>query len=227
MLNLAWMGHVGLALLLGSIIGFERQWRQRIAGLRTNALVSVGSALFVMLSVRTGTDRIAAQVVTGIGFIGGGVILREGLNVRGLNTAATLWCSAAVGTLAGYGLILPAMIGTVAVLLANIGLRPLARKINRTPIHSEEEIHYSLRVISRSEEEAHVRALLLHMVKGEALTLQSLSSADLDPLPKVEVTADLITHGRHDACVEQLVSRLSLEQGVSAVRWEILGAEST
>jgi putative Mg2+ transporter-C (MgtC) family protein len=100
---------LSLALILVALIGAERQWRQRIAGLRTNALVAAAAAMFVMLTAltaRTADDsfRIAAKVVSGIGFLGAGVILRQGLSVTGLNTAATLWCSAAIGTLAGYGM---------------------------------------------------------------------------------------------------------------------------
>ncbi|VEB52218.1 magnesium transporter [Salmonella enterica subsp. enterica] len=83
------------AMLLGALIGAERQWRQRMAGLRTNALVATGAAVFILSSMTTSPDspgRIAAQIVSGIGFLGAGVIMREGMNVRGLNTAATLWC---------------------------------------------------------------------------------------------------------------------------------------
>lgn len=91
--------------MLGAAVGIEQQWRQRMAGLRTNTLVSTGAALFVMLSVLivgdSSPNRIVAQVVSGIGFFGAGVIMWDGHNVRGLNTAATLWCSAAIGTLAG------------------------------------------------------------------------------------------------------------------------------
>src|SRR5580693_1346439 len=98
---------LGLALVLGAFIGAERQWRQRMAGLRTNALVAAGAAMFVMLSaldVRPDDSfRIAGQVVSGVGFLGAGVILRNGFNVTGLNTAATLWCSAAIGSLVGGG----------------------------------------------------------------------------------------------------------------------------
>src|ERR1700737_5108362 len=100
------IGRLGLALVLGSAIGFERQWHQKMAGLRTNALVALGSCGFVVFSAMVGQGdptRIAAQIVTGIGFLGAGIILREGINVHGLNTAATLWCSAMVGTLAGAG----------------------------------------------------------------------------------------------------------------------------
>lgn len=95
------------ALALGALIGAERQWRQRMAGLRTNALVAVGAAVFILSSVTTSPDspgRIAAQVVSGIGFLGAGVIMREGMNIRGLNTAATLWCSAGIGVLCGLGI---------------------------------------------------------------------------------------------------------------------------
>ena len=85
-----------VAFLLGSALGLERQWRQRMAGLRTNTLVSTGAALFVILSVLTPGDgsptRVPAQIVSGIGFLAGGVILKEGLTVKGLNTAATIWC---------------------------------------------------------------------------------------------------------------------------------------
>jgi putative Mg2+ transporter-C (MgtC) family protein len=97
--------NLAAAFVLGSLIGAERQWRQRMAGLRTNALVATGAALFVILGMPTPDNamRVAAQVVSGIGFLGAGVIMREGLTVRGLNTAATLWCSAAVGTLSGSG----------------------------------------------------------------------------------------------------------------------------
>ncbi|GAA3007084.1 MgtC/SapB family protein [Microbacterium aurantiacum] len=100
----------GAAIALGSLIGLERQWRQRTTGMRTHALVALGAASFVLLSTATDGDasptRIAAQVVSGIGFLGAGIIFREGANVRGLNTAATLWCSAAVGVLCGAGFFL-------------------------------------------------------------------------------------------------------------------------
>ena len=107
------------ALALGTVIGLERQWRQHPAGLRTNALVAIGAALFVSLSRLVPGDasptRVAAYVVSGVGFLGGGVILKEGANVRGITTAATLWCSAAVGTLTGMGFGLHAAVGVDGV----------------------------------------------------------------------------------------------------------------
>lgn len=100
-----------MATIMGAIIGFERQWRQRMAGLRTNTLVAIGAASFVIFERLYGngsSTQVAAQVVSGIGFLGAGIIFREGLHVSGLNTAATLWCSAAVGLLTGSGHLLQA-----------------------------------------------------------------------------------------------------------------------
>jgi hypothetical protein len=97
--------NLAVALGLSAAIGFERQWRNRLAGLRTNTLVALGAATFVIFATLVPGDasptRVAAQVVSGIGLLGAGLIFREGLSVRGLNTSATLWCSAAIGVLAG------------------------------------------------------------------------------------------------------------------------------
>ena len=120
MLIISFIVNVGVALVMGVAIGVERQIHQHPAGLRTNSLVCVGAALFVSLTRLMGDGdsptRVASYIVSGIGFLCGGVILRDGLTVKGLNTAATLWCSAAVGTLAGAGFPLHSLIGTLTVL---------------------------------------------------------------------------------------------------------------
>src|SRR5208337_2039622 len=145
---------------------------QRMAGLRTNALVAAGAAMFVMLTALTARSaddsfRIAGQVVSGIGFLGAGVILRNGLNITGLNTAATLWCSAAIGTLAGYGMYAPATIGAIAVVSANLGLRPIGKALNRGNGAADEEVTYLFRITARADQEAHLRALLLQSLSGQ------------------------------------------------------------
>ncbi|MBE9049981.1 MgtC/SapB family protein [Nostocales cyanobacterium LEGE 11386] len=222
---------LAIAFVLGSAIGLERQWRQRLAGLRTNTLVCVGASLFVMLSVLTPGDssptRLAAQVVSGIGFLGGGVILREGLTVRGLNTAASLWCAAAVGCLSGAGLFSQAFMGALAVLTANILLRPLGYRINQQPLKGTEvELCYRCSVVCHGKDEAHVRALLLQAVSSTTvIKLRSLNSEDLEDSDNVEVEADLLTQERNDEFLEQMVSRLSLEQGITAVSWRIIEQE--
>ncbi len=218
---------LALAQFLGAAIGVERQWHQRMAGLRTNALVATGAAMFVMLGSmipgESSPTRVVSYVVSGIGFLGGGVILREGFTVRGLNTAATLWCAAAVGCLAGWGFLPQASIGAAAILSANLFLRPLAMKINRQPLQNTEvETHYTCMVVCRGEDEAHVRTLLLYGVNNAAMTLQALDSKDLDGNNKVQVRANLIMADRNDPLLEQVISRLSLEPGVSAVSWKVL-----
>jgi putative Mg2+ transporter-C (MgtC) family protein len=119
---------LALAAVLGGAIGLEREYRHKPAGLRTNMLIALGSALFSILSVELGTgagspDRIAAQVVTGIGFLGAGAILRSGENVHGLTTAATIWVNAAIGMAAGLGSYRIATLGA-AITLVVLALLP-------------------------------------------------------------------------------------------------------
>jgi putative Mg2+ transporter-C (MgtC) family protein len=217
---------LGMATLMGACIGFERQWRQRMAGLRTNTLVAIGAASFVIFESLFPDDgsptRVAAQVVSGIGFLGAGIIFREGLHVTGLNTAATLWCSAAVGLLAGSAHPLHAALATGFVVLVNLTLRPLVRIINRQPIaQAETDFHYSVRVVCRSPEEAHVRALLLQSTGNGQLSLRRLDSTDLEESGRVEVTAQLTSPSKNDAVLEQVIGRLSLEPTVSAASWSV------
>lgn len=116
-----------VAFCLGAGIGFERQWRKKNAGLRTNTLVCIGSAAFVLIAIRIGGDaagRITSYIVSGVGFLGGGVIMKDGLTVRGLNTAATLWCSAAIGALCALGYSKEALITVFFIVSTNIFLRP-------------------------------------------------------------------------------------------------------
>jgi putative Mg2+ transporter-C (MgtC) family protein len=215
---------LAVALGLGAAIGFERQWRNRLAGLRTNTLVALGAATFVVFAGLTPGEasptRVAAQVVSGIGFLGAGLIFREGLTVRGLNTAATLWCSAAVGVMAGAGYAVYAALATGFVIFINLLLRPIINFINRQPLTSTElEIGYLVSVTCRSQDEAHVRALLLHGLAGSGLTLRRLDSNDLDGA-RVAVTAFAAAPQRIDVEVERIVGRLSLEPTVSAARWQ-------
>lgn len=214
---------LAVALLLGSAIGFERQWNQKMAGLRTNALVALGASGFVVFSGLVGEGdptRIAAQVVTGIGFLGAGVILREGINVHGLNTAATLWCSAMVGSLAG--LLGPCLLAAGFVVATNLFLRPLVRRLNtRLMTSSNVESHYTVEIACRGAEEAHMRSLLLHALSQAGLGLRRIESEDIPDTSKVTVTAQAVAAKRNDAALEQIVGRLSLEPNVSAATWQI------
>jgi putative Mg2+ transporter-C (MgtC) family protein len=222
--TLSFVVNIVAALLMGMAIGLERQWRQHPAGLRTNTLVSLGAALFVSLSIlmvdTNSPTRIASYVVSGLGFLGGGVILRDGLNVKGLNTAASLWCSGAVGTLCGAGFAGHALFGTAAVLIVHLGLRPMARRIDaRTKMATDVETYYRLRVEAEASHDSHIRHILLRHVGGKAnLSLQGLSTEDAEP-NRVLVLADIFSLDRNDRAMEDIVARVSIEPEVKAVSW--------
>jgi putative Mg2+ transporter-C (MgtC) family protein len=223
---LHYTGSVWAALVLGIILGLERQYGQHPAGLRTNALVCVGAAMFVSVSGLLGhladTSRIAAYVVSGIGFLGGGVILREGLNVRGLNTAATLWCSAAVGTLCGAGLVPHATVGTLVVLAIHLGLRPLAQWIDaHRKTATDIETSYRLKVVVLEKEQALIRSILLRHINGNPkMIIQSLATQDCDQPDRMMLVVDVYSIQRNERALEEIVQRLHIEPGVVSVGWE-------
>src|SRR5271154_396107 len=193
---IAAIGRLGLALALGSVIGFERQWNQKMAGLRTNALVALGACGFVVFSGVVGQGdptRVAAQVVSGIGFLGAGIIMREGVNIHGLNTAATLWCSAMVGTFAGGGFWAPSAAAAGFVVMTNLFLRPLVQKLNRRALNATDaETHYTVALTCKNSEEAHIRSLLLHALSQAGLGLRRINSEDIPETSKVSVTAQAV-----------------------------------
>lgn len=132
------------ALLAGILIGAQRELRNHQAGLTTNALVAVGACIFILVSesvimsamssggpVNNDNLRVLSQVVTGIGFLGAGVIMKDGLTVHGLTSAATIWCSAAVGCLCGYGMWREALIAVAVVLLVNWGLKGIEIRLKK------------------------------------------------------------------------------------------------
>jgi putative Mg2+ transporter-C (MgtC) family protein len=222
---LAFTLNLGTALLLGMALGLERQLRQHPAGLRTNTLVSVGAALFVSLSflvTRGDPTRIAGQVVSGIGFLGGGVILREGLNVRGMSTAATLWCSAAVGTLAGGGLRLEAAIGAAAILAVHLCLRPVVVYIDaRLKTSVNVETFYRLRAACRARQAQAVRTIILrHINAVPSMTVQGLSTGEGEQPGVAVVVAEIFSDTRNDRPLDEMISRLSIEPSVTSVSWE-------
>jgi len=192
---------VGLiaAFLFGSMIGFERQVRQRTAGLRTNTLVAVGAATFVSLGNRLyelhlgaqGTSQIVAYVVSGIGFLGAGAIMKEGANVTGLNTAATLWGSGAVGACCGAGLIGEGLLAAIFVLASNTLLRPVVNRINRRPVNEEHsEASYTVYVICEKSVQADIHERLV-----DELETASYPAREIDQHP----------FGPHDAEIEALL----------------------
>ena len=216
-----------VAACLGAAIGLERQWSQHLAGLRTNTLVALGAAIFITygraVSDNEGAARIAAQVVSGIGFLGAGVIFKEGLNVRGLNTAATLWCSAAVGLLAGEGLALLGLTAAVLVIGANTALRPIVRAINRQPIEmGEEEEHYVISIECRTARASDLRAELVRLVASVPdLQFTELDSAFIGDTGWVDLTATVASHKRRELALEAIVGRFADTEGVIRASWRL------
>jgi putative Mg2+ transporter-C (MgtC) family protein len=221
---------LGVALVLGGMIGLERQWRKPRAVLKTNALVCIGSAMFVMVSVMTPGDssptRVAAQVVSGVGFLGGGVILRDGASIRGLNTAATIWCSAAIGVMVGSGLMFQAYLGTFVVVVANLLLSPLGEQVKyRPPVIQKQRTRYRCLVICYSKDEFRIRSLLIQAIDHEELMLDVLRSRDIDGPAETgitEIVADFMMAGRDDAILERIVDQLKTEGRVNTVSWQIV-----
>jgi putative Mg2+ transporter-C (MgtC) family protein len=219
--------YTGAALLMGAVLGVERHYRGHPAGLRTNSLVSVGSALFVSVSSLlhgplTEPTRMASYVITGIGFLGGGVIMREGVNVRGMNTAATLWCSAAIGTLCGLGFVLEASLGMFFVLAINVGLRPLAHWIDaHCKAASDVETAYRVRVVCEEREQMVVRTIVLRHINALArMSVHGIATQACEQAGQVAVVADVFSCERSDHALDEMVGRLQIEPGVVSVKWE-------
>ena len=211
--------------VLGTLIGLERQWRQRTAGLRTNVLVAVGAAAFSDLGLRLlgpeGATRIISYVVSGIGFLGAGVILKDGTDIRGLNTAATLWCSAAVGTLSGSGMAAEAATLAGFVLAGNTLLRPLVNWVNRRPIDPDvTEARYSVHATCLPRDVSEVRDLLdaeLDRASYPVREFETLSDGD----DQMELAAVLVPTTAEDAELDAVVAALSASPKVLSATWSV------
>ena len=180
-LNLAiFLIRICFCFVLSLIIGIERQFRQRTVGIRTNVLVCIGSFMFVSLSLKENNPdnfRIAAQVISGIGFLGAGVILRNGDKVKGLNTAATLWCVAAIGMLSAHGMLIEASIGTIFILASNVLLRILAQKIMNS-LKLQESCLIDIRCFD--SEEKTIKSLIIKLSNKYNLNIKSFEKILLE-----------------------------------------------
>jgi putative Mg2+ transporter-C (MgtC) family protein len=217
------------AFVLGTLIGAERQYRQRSAGLRTNVLVAVGAAAFVDLGNRLagaeGAVRVIAYVVSGIGFLGAGTIMKEGTNVRGLNTAATLWASAAVGACAGADMIAQSMALTVFVLSGNTLLRPLVNAINRIPLNeTSSEANYEIIVTTDALHAAEIREALderLEVAKYPVRETEvSYRSED-----NVEIVALLVSLAVEPGDLDRVTADLAKLPAVRHATWNVSALE--
>lgn len=215
---------LGAAFLFGTLIGAERQYRQRTAGLRTNVLVAVGSAAFVDLAASIGgvpdAMRVAANVVTGVGFLGAGVIMKEGMNVRGLNTAATLWCSAAVGCCAGADRLPEAALITFIIIAGNTVLRPVARAIDRAPLDARQsEVSYEVRLTVDADASAGLRDVLIDTLEGGKYLVGDVNE-ETGPDGAVVLVAKLVSTSVVPAELDAISDRLATLPRVRHSTWE-------
>ncbi|MEJ8851575.1 MgtC/SapB family protein [Variovorax rhizosphaerae] len=214
---------LGAAFLLGSLIGLERQVRQRTAGLRTNTLVAVGAAAFVDLaqglSGDDGAVRVIAYVVSGVGFLGAGAIMKEGANIFGINTAATLWGSAAVGACAGADRIGEAFVAALFVLASNTLLRPVADRINRKPMREENaEASYTVHVICQKAVHAEVHDRMIEWLDAEDYPARNVEQRPFGR-EDVEILAVLFASAVVPAQLDGVMQKLEAMQGVTHAFW--------
>ena len=211
------------AFVLGGLIGFERQVRQRTDGLRTNTLVAVGAAVFVDMANRLGGHQgavhVVAYVVSGIGFLGAGAIMKEGANVTGLNTAATLWGSAAVGACAGADLIGEALVAALFVVASNTLLRPVVNRINRRPVNEESsEAMYRVYVICQRGVQSEVREHLIELLEAANYPVRDVDQHAFGQAD-AEIEATLYATAVDADELDRVIAQLETRSGVQQAFW--------
>jgi putative Mg2+ transporter-C (MgtC) family protein len=228
--TLQFVSRMLVALLFGCMIGLERQWRHGMAGTRTHGLVSLGGAAFVIGGQLipgdvTAAARVASYVVSGVGFLCAGAIFRDGATVKGVNTAATIWCAAAVGLLTGFGCYTLGMVLSVMVMVTSTVLRPLAYRWQpgaKGPV----EIFYEIRTNCSELNEEHVRSLLLTSISQAQVRLLAIHSQDLLGTGEVELTVEIMSEGEQLHEVERIATLLSMEPGTRGVSWKLTPKEN-
>ena len=218
-----------LAFLLGTLIGVERQYRQRTAGLRTNALVALAAAAFVDIAMHIagadGAVRVISYVVSGVGFLGAGVIMKEGMNVRGLNTAATLWASAAVGACTGVDMGAEAALVTILVIGGNTLLRPLAAAIDRIPIDNKaSEAVYEVRIVTDPDSAAAARRAAIARLAAAQFPVADVEMETIGEA-RVEIVATLVNTSVDAAKLGAAVEALAKLQEIESADWEMSTSE--
>ncbi len=211
-----------LAFVLGTIIGLERQWQRKMAGIKTNALVAVGAALFILVAQKVGGDtsgtaRIAANIVTGIGFLGAGIMMRNGSSISGVNTAATIWCSSAIGAMAGLGFWYESLIGTAFIITGNILLRPIGNRIdNRINQIKDSGNMYLLKINVQANSSILIKQALIDEIKKETTLHLSTLKTEANNL----IIAEIHTLDRRLTDIENVVTALSTKTEITQIGWE-------
>lgn len=222
---------LAIAVLLGFFVGLERQYTKHQAGILTNVIVCVGAyaySAFSYLALDGDVDvtRIAAQVVSGVGFLGAGLILRDGTNVRGLSTAATIWTTAAIGILCTLPNVAFAIIVATAVVFLHLVLHPFSSFVDRKTHYDNDkkdraECFYKISVICTESVEMDVRAHLVKTIRSKNdVLLHNLESNNTDD-GNVKIRAYITTAKKNDDVVESLIVHMGKDEGIISAGWKI------
>jgi putative Mg2+ transporter-C (MgtC) family protein len=225
-MNLSFIQATLLSLFLGSLIGLERQWHRRLVDLKTNALVSLGSCLFILVT-NNGHEfqdyvRMAGQIVVGVGFIGGGLLFRDGTQTKGINTAATLWCCAAVGILCGIHHWREATIATLMIVCANTVLRQIAQFLNlkmgaSDTLTDSVQIHLSC----NDTDVVEIQKYITQFFTVNHLELKAGATAKLDH-NRVELSYTvLFEHGQYSRMGSAMLQNLN-PIGATSLTWSVI-----
>lgn len=219
------LGMLFMSMLAGGLIGIERQWRKKLAGVRTMILVSLGATIFVSLSSMFESDtsptRIAAQVVSGIGFLAGGIILRDGFSVTGLNTAATLWCTAAVGSMIGAGFIKEGVIAALIIMMVNIVVRFISQRFDRIaevyrPENSDKFSNSFLIIIGKSSSEVILRTEIINQLDRYYLSFCHFVCQDISR-NRIQFQIEIEPSSNFDLAIKEIITYFSKNKEVLEV----------
>jgi len=222
---------LALAIFLGFIVGFERQWTKHQAGILTNVIVCVGAYAYtafsyIALGDNIDVTRVAAQVVSGIGFLGAGLIIRDGAKVSGLSTAATIWTTAAVGILCTLEDIYYAIIVAVAIVIVHLVLHPLSDYVNKKNHYNNvkrerEECTYKISILCKESSEVDIRAHLIKTIREKQdVLLHNLESND-SPNGDVKIKAYITTAKKNNDVVESIIVHVGKDEGIISAGWKI------
>ncbi len=220
-----------LAVMLGFFVGLERQWTKHQAGILTNVIVCVGAYAYSAFSYiaddgNVDVTRVAAQVVSGVGFLGAGLILRDGINIRGLSTAATIWTTAAIGILCTLPNILFSVIVAFAIVVLHLVLHPISTMIDKRKNYKKEgsritEYFYKISIKCTEESETDIRSHLIKTIRNkENVLLHNLESVSTDD-GNVKIRAYITTNKKNDEVVENLLIHIGKDNGIITAGWKI------
>ena len=222
---IAFILHILLAMLLGFWIGLERQLTGHTVGIRINVLICMGASFFTMFPMLYGSDqvfRVGSAIISGVGFLCSGVIFQENGSVRGMNTAATLWCTAAIGVLSTADEPVWAVAATAILIVSNLLLRPFARFIPVLGSSEDQETEYRISVVCEDQAEPEIRQMLIHSNTSKTLFLHNLESGDVIG-GKTEVVAAFCTMGKSQThTIEAMVGSLLQHPKVISAGWEVV-----